>query len=93
LALILARRALFHTVADLSPLALLVATAMLADGVQMALTGALRGLLDARFLSILTFVCWWLFCLPLAYVLAFVLGYGVYGIWASGETAWPAAES
>lgn len=80
-ALILARGELFHAAPELSALALLVAPALLADGVQMALAGALRGLLDTRFLSIVTFVCWWLFCLPLAYVLAFVRGYGVYGIW------------
>ncbi len=83
LVLVLARGTLFRAAPGVEALALLVAPALLADGVQMTLTGALRGLLDTRFLSLVTFGCWWLFCLPLAYALAFVRGYGVYGIWAA----------
>jgi len=61
--LAMAGRSAVSVAPELSTLAMFVAAALLADGVQRALTGALRGLLDTRFLSIATFLCWWLFCL------------------------------
>ncbi len=78
---VLARGPLFSAAAEHTGLAIFVGLSLLADGVQIALGGALRGLLDARFFSIVSLACWWLFCLPLAYVLAFRLEMGVEGLW------------
>jgi MATE family multidrug resistance protein len=80
---VLARGTLFAATPGVSALALLVAAALLADGVQMSLGGALRGLVDAKFVALATFGCWFLFCVPLSYALAFALRLGIYGLWAS----------
>jgi putative MATE family efflux protein len=52
------------------------------QAVIFTLGGALRGAGDTRFPLIATFVNWFLVRLPLAYVLAFPLGFGLTGVWA-----------
>jgi MATE family multidrug resistance protein len=81
--IILLRERLFASAPGESTLAFLVALSLVMDGVQMVLGGALRGMLDARFFSLVSLACWWLFCLPLAYALAFTAGLGIHGIWAA----------
>jgi MATE family multidrug resistance protein len=53
-----------------------------ADGVQSVALGALRGLLDNRWPTVVSLVAYWLLALPLAWVLSVGLGYGPPGIWA-----------
>ncbi len=53
------------------------------DGTQVVASAILRGRQDVRFATIAMFVAHWLVSLPLSYVLAFVLGWGVYGFWVS----------
>jgi MATE family multidrug resistance protein len=82
-AVVLGRGWLFSAAPEYTALAFFLVVELLSDGVQMGLGGALRGLLDARFLATATFVCWWLFCLPVAYLLAFVFHFGIYGLWGA----------
>lgn len=51
------------------------------DGVQSVVIGALRGLADTFWPSILAFVSYWILGLPLGALIAFKLGYGPIGVW------------
>ncbi len=51
------------------------------DGLQVATTGALRGLGDTRTPMFTNLVGHWLIALPIAAVAGFTLGYGVVGLW------------
>lgn len=51
------------------------------DGLQVVATGALRGAGDTRTPMITSLVCYWQLALPIAYVLAFPVGWGVTGLW------------
>jgi MATE family multidrug resistance protein len=51
------------------------------DGLQAVLTGVLRGLGDTRIPMVSNLAGHWLLGLPLGYVLCFVLGHGVVGMW------------
>ena len=62
---------------------LLVIAAMfqLFDGIQVTAIGALRGLEDVKYPTVITLVGYWLIALPLAYFLAFTLKMETVGIW------------
>ncbi|WP_413942856.1 MATE family efflux transporter [Bdellovibrio sp. HCB-162] len=51
------------------------------DGIQAVAIGALRGMSDTQWPSIIAFFAYWIMGLPLGYVLAFHLGVGPVGIW------------
>lgn len=51
------------------------------DGVQVVATGILRGSGDTRTPMLVTLVGYWLVGLPVGYMLCFVRGWGVIGIW------------
>lgn len=51
------------------------------DGIQTVATGTLRGLADTRTPMLVNLIGYWLFGLPVGYLLCFRLGYGVYGLW------------
>jgi multidrug resistance protein, MATE family len=57
------------------------------DGVQVIATGALRGLGETRRPMIWNFVAYWGLGLPIGWTLAFVLGWGVVGIWIGLSTS------
>lgn len=59
----------------------LAAVFQLFDGIQAVITGTLRGLGDTRTAMIVTLIAHWLLGLPVSYVLCFVLGWGVWGLW------------
>ena len=61
---------------------LIVAILQVADGVQGASLGALRGMMDNTKPTVITLVAYWPLALPVAYVLGFVLDYGAAGVWA-----------
>ena len=50
------------------------------DGMQAVLTGALRGVADVWVPPGLVLVSWWCITMPIAYLLAFVVGIGVNGL-------------
>jgi MATE family multidrug resistance protein len=61
---------------------LLIAGAFqLFDGTQVVLTGALRGLGDTRTPMLVNMVGYWLFGLPIGWLLCFQRGLGVPGLW------------
>ncbi|MFO1068179.1 MAG: MATE family efflux transporter [Geminicoccaceae bacterium] len=51
------------------------------DGIQSVSLGALRGMLDNRWPTLVSIVAYWLLALPLAWLLGFVLDLGAPGIW------------
>ena len=62
-------------------LLLLAALFQLFDGLQGVITGTLRGLGDTRTAMIVNLIAHWLIGLPTSYLLCFVIGWGVYGLW------------
>jgi MATE family multidrug resistance protein len=62
-------------------LLLLAAIFQLFDGIQGVITGTLRGLGDTRTPMIVNLVAHWLIGLPVGYILCFVIGWGVWGLW------------
>jgi O-antigen/teichoic acid export membrane protein len=59
----------------------LAAAFQLADGVQVVAGGVLRGMGRPNAAAVINLVGYYAFALPVAYVLAFSLGLGLYGIW------------
>jgi MATE family multidrug resistance protein len=57
------------------------------DGLQVVATGALRGLGDTRTPAYAHLVGYWIFGMPIAWLLCFRYGWGVSGIWAGLTTA------
>ncbi|MDO8999884.1 MAG: MATE family efflux transporter [Bacteroidota bacterium] len=64
-----------------SKLLIIAAMFQLFDGIQVVAIGALRGLEDVKYPTIITLVGYWLIALPLAYFLAFNLKLETIGIW------------
>ncbi|HUQ88541.1 MAG TPA: MATE family efflux transporter [Vicinamibacterales bacterium] len=62
-------------------LLLLAAIFQLFDGIQGVITGTLRGLGDTHTAMKVNLVAHWLFGLPTSYLLCFVAGWGVWGLW------------
>jgi len=62
-------------------LLLLAAIFQLFDGIQGVITGTLRGLGDTRTPMTVNLIAHWLFGLPISYILCFVVGWGVWGLW------------
>jgi MATE family multidrug resistance protein len=62
-------------------LLLLAAVFQLFDGIQGVITGTLRGLGDTSTPMKVNLVAHWLIGLPVGYLLCFILGWGVYGLW------------
>jgi len=53
----------------------------ISDGTQVVGLGALRGMADVKIPTIITFLAYWVFALPLGYFLGFTMRMGVQGIW------------
>lgn len=51
------------------------------DGLQITFANALRGISDVRYLMKVAFVSYFIISLPLGYIFAFPLGFGLVGIW------------
>ena len=64
-----------------SELLIIAAMFQLFDGIQVVAIGALRGLEDVKYPTIITLVGYWLIALPLAYLLAFTFKMETIGIW------------
>ncbi len=64
-----------------SNLLLFAAAFQLFDGSQVVAVGALRGLEDYKYPTIIVMIGYWLVALPLCYVFAFSLHMEVYGVW------------
>jgi MATE family multidrug resistance protein len=64
-----------------SSLLFLAAIFQLFDGIQGVITGTLRGLGNTRIAMNVNLVAHWLLGLPVSYLLCFVAGWGVWGLW------------
>ncbi|SNS57236.1 multidrug resistance protein, MATE family [Ekhidna lutea] len=64
-----------------SVLLIIAAAFQISDGVQAVGLGVLRGLQDVKIPTIITFVSYWLIAIPTGYVFAFILDWGVNGVW------------
>lgn len=62
---------------------LLIVTTLfqISDGVQVTALGALRGLSDVRMPTIITFISYWVICIPLGYILGKNFEMGAMGVW------------
>jgi multidrug resistance protein, MATE family len=62
-------------------LLLIAAAFQLFDGLQIVMTGALRGIGNTRLPMLANFIGYWVLGLPLGALLCFHLGLGVFGLW------------
>lgn len=62
-------------------LLLIAAIFQLFDGAQVVGLGVLRGMGDVNIPTLITFLAYWVFGLPVGYYLSIYLEMGVYGIW------------
>ena len=62
-------------------LLIISAAFQISDGLQAVGLGVLRGLKDVKYPTWITFFAYWVLALPLGYVLAFYVGWGVNGVW------------
>jgi len=62
-------------------LLVLAAIFQLFDGIQGVITGTLRGLGDTRTPMLVNLAAHWLLGLPVSYILCFIVGWGVWGLW------------
>ncbi len=71
-----------ETVQQTAATLLVIAAAFqISDGVQAVGLGVLRGLQDVKIPTIITFVSYWLIAIPCGYIFAFIVGWGVNGVW------------
>lgn len=70
------------SVIDLAASLLVIAAFFqLSDGIQAVGLGILRGMADVKVPTLITLVAYWGIGIPIAYVLAFPVGWGAQGIW------------
>jgi MATE family multidrug resistance protein len=55
----------------------------LSDGMQAVGAGILRGLTDVKITMVYAFIAYICINIPLAYILAFPIGFGAIGVWAA----------
>ncbi len=70
-----------EVIALVASLLLVAAMFQLSDGIQVVAMGALRGIGDVRWPSLLVFIGHWMIGLPLGYGIGIALQKGVIGIW------------
>lgn len=64
-----------------SRLIIIAALFQLSDGTQAVGIGVLRGLMDIKGPTIITFIAYWVISLPVGYLLGFTFNLGVDGVW------------
>ena len=64
-----------------SSLLVIAALFQIFDGTQAVGIGILRGLTDVKIPTAITFISYWVICLPVGYVFGFTLNMGVVGVW------------
>ncbi|MBG8551984.1 MATE family efflux transporter [Hymenobacter guriensis] len=70
-----------EVVGQAASLLLIAALFQVSDGVQVVGLGALRGLEDVKWPSVVALLAYWAVALPLGYVLGFVFKLGAMGVW------------
>lgn len=51
------------------------------DSMQIAFANALRGIMDVKIMMLFSFIAYFVISLTSSYLLGFVMGYGIVGIW------------
>lgn len=64
-----------------SQLLIVAALFQLSDGMQVVILGALRGLQDVRFPTLICFIAYWIIGFPVSYFLGSSAAFGIMGIW------------
>lgn len=64
-----------------SRLLIIAAFFQISDGLQSVGLGVLRGLMDVKIPTIVTFIAYWVFAIPLGYLLGIYWEMGIQGIW------------
>lgn len=64
-----------------SQLLIIAALFQLSDGMQVVILGALRGLQDVKFPTLICFIAYWIIAFPISYFLGKEEAYGTMGIW------------
>ncbi|KQT64469.1 MULTISPECIES: MATE family efflux transporter [unclassified Aureimonas] len=64
-----------------APLLFVAAAFQFVDGLQVVASGLLRGLKDTRIPMLIALFSYWVIGMPVAYLLAFKLGFGGPGVW------------
>lgn len=64
-----------------SKLLIVAALFQLSDGIQVTAIGILRGIQDVKIPSLITFIAYWIFTIPLGYILCVKLKMGAFGMW------------
>lgn len=62
-------------------LLLMAAVFQVSDGLQMVALGALRGLQDVNIPTVITFIAYWIFGIPISYLAANHFDWGPVGVW------------
>ena len=62
-------------------LLIIAAFFQLSDGTQVVCLGALRGMKDVTIPTVITLIAYWVIGLPMSYIFAFKLNFGVQGVW------------
>ncbi|WP_072281709.1 MATE family efflux transporter [Rappaport israeli] len=65
-----------------SHILIIVAIFQIFDGIQITAAGVLRGLHDTNIAMLYALIGYWILGFPLGLYFAYVLGYGLYGLWA-----------
>lgn len=64
-----------------SKLLIIAALFQLSDGIQVTALGCLRGIQDVKIPSIITFIAYWVFTIPVGYLLCVTMKMGAFGMW------------
>lgn len=64
-----------------SKLMIIAALFQLSDGIQVTALGCLRGIQDVKIPSVITFLAYWVFTIPVGYFLCVTLKMGAFGMW------------
>jgi MATE family multidrug resistance protein len=70
-----------EVIALASTLLIMAAVFQIPDGIQVAALGALRGLQDVKTPTIITFISYWVFGIPISYIAAFYFDLRHIGVW------------
>ena len=70
-----------EVIAVASRLLVFIAFFQISDGLQCVGVGTLRGLTDVKIITLYAFISYICINIPVGYVFAFVLGFGIEGIW------------
>lgn len=64
-----------------SKLLIIAAFFQLSDGIQVTALGCLRGIQDVKIPSMITFLAYWVFTIPVGYFLCVTMAMGAFGMW------------